>query len=215
MSLASGRRSRLGVTTCWSGTTAPQSRRLILFDAHQDTVPTDGMTIPPFEPRIDGGQAVWPRLVRHQGRHGGDAHRLRPAGPGTAGRLGLVLMACTVDEEFTHTGSSRLAEMDHGADLAIVAEPTLLDIVDCHKGALRWKIRTQASPATARPPNWAATPSTGWRSVLESLKRTPTRSPVDPPPGAWTADLVSRANRGRTERQRRARLVRGRDRPPT
>ena len=32
--------------------------------------------------------------------------------------------------------------MNHGADLAIVAEPTLLDIVHCHKGVLRWKIRT-------------------------------------------------------------------------
>src|SRR5439155_12551511 len=29
---------------------APESRRTILFDVHQDTVPTDGMTIPPFVP---------------------------------------------------------------------------------------------------------------------------------------------------------------------
>src|SRR5690349_10607986 len=35
---------------------APGSRTTLLFDAHQDTVPTDGMTIPPFEPRIEGGR---------------------------------------------------------------------------------------------------------------------------------------------------------------
>src|SRR5262249_15589 len=30
----------------------------------------------------------------------------------------------------------------HGAELAVVAEPTLLNLVSSHKGALRWKIRT-------------------------------------------------------------------------
>src|SRR4029079_9657171 len=33
---------------------AAQSRRRLVFDAHQDTVPTDGMTIEPFRPVIDG-----------------------------------------------------------------------------------------------------------------------------------------------------------------
>jgi acetylornithine deacetylase/succinyl-diaminopimelate desuccinylase-like protein len=121
---------------------APASRRLILFDAHQDTVPADGMIIPPFVPEIAGGRmygrgscdvkgslaamlVAFERLVRE-----------RPAGSAS------VLLACTVDEEFTHTGSSRLAATPHGADLAIVAEPTSLHLVHCHKGALRWKIRT-------------------------------------------------------------------------
>ncbi len=122
---------------------SPGSRRTLLFDAHQDTVPTDGMTIDPFSPElrdgrlygrgscdVKGGMAAmltaFARLVRE-----------RPAGSAS------VIMACTVDEEFTHTGSSRLADGNHGADLAIVAEPTLLKIVDRHKGAVRWKVRTR------------------------------------------------------------------------
>jgi len=120
---------------------SPAARTTLLFDAHQDTVPTDGMTIPPFEPRIASGRlfgrgscdvkggmaamlAAFARLVRE-----------RPAGAAS------VVMACTVDEEFTHTGSSHLAGAPHGADLAIVAEPTRLELVDCHKGAVRWKVR--------------------------------------------------------------------------
>ncbi|MBV8078628.1 MAG: M20 family peptidase, partial [Planctomycetaceae bacterium] len=35
---------------------APDARRTLLFDAHQDTVPTDGMTIPPFVPAIVSGR---------------------------------------------------------------------------------------------------------------------------------------------------------------
>jgi acetylornithine deacetylase len=121
---------------------APRGRRTVLFDAHQDTVPTDGMTIAPFVPEriagrlygrgscdVKGGMAAMlialARLVRD-----------RP--PSSAS----VLMACTVDEEFTHIGSTYLAAHATGADLAIVAEPTRLDLVNCHKGAIRWKVRT-------------------------------------------------------------------------
>jgi len=120
---------------------SPRDLKTVLFDAHQDTVPTDGMTIPPFTPEVregrlygrgacdvKGGMAAmleaFARLVRE-----------RPEGSAS------VIMACTVDEEFTHTGSSDLARMPKLADYAIVAEPTQLDIVHRHKGAVRWKIR--------------------------------------------------------------------------
>ncbi len=120
----------------------PGAKRTLLFDAHQDTVPTDGMTIDPFRPAIEGGRlygrgscdikggmaamlTAFARLVRE-----------KPQG------AAAVIMACTVDEEFTHKGSSRLAASRLGADLGIVAEPTMLQVVNCHKGAVRWKIRT-------------------------------------------------------------------------
>jgi acetylornithine deacetylase len=64
-----------------------------------------------------------------------------------------VLLAFTVDEEFTHTGSSALAESNHGAKLAIVAEPTRLDVVHCHKGAVRWKIRTRGVACHSSSPD--------------------------------------------------------------
>jgi acetylornithine deacetylase len=73
--------------------------------------------------------------------------RERPA------RAASVVLACTVDEEFTHTGSSRLAETQHGAVLAVVAEPTGLDLVHCHKGALRWKIRTHGVACHSSTPH--------------------------------------------------------------
>jgi acetylornithine deacetylase/succinyl-diaminopimelate desuccinylase family protein len=122
---------------------APQSRRLLVFDAHQDTVPTDGMTIDPFAPVIEGDRLYGRGSCDIKGGMAamlsGFARLVRERPSGSAS----VIMACTVDEEFTHQGSSRLATSRLGADLAIVAEPTQLDIVNCHKGAVRWKIRTQ------------------------------------------------------------------------
>jgi acetylornithine deacetylase/succinyl-diaminopimelate desuccinylase-like protein len=149
---------------------APESRRTILFDVHQDTVPADGMTIPPFVPEVRGGRlfgrgscdvkgslaamlAALARLVR-----------AKPAGSAS------VLLACTVDEEFTHTGSSRLAEMDHRAELAIVAEPTLLNLVHCHKGALRWKIRTRGLACHSSTPHLGVNAIYRMGRVLEALE---------------------------------------------
>jgi acetylornithine deacetylase len=149
---------------------APDSRRTILFDVHQDTVPADGMTIPPFEPTLEGGRlhgrgscdvkgsmaamlAAFARLVRE-----------RPAGSAS------VILACTVDEEFTHTGSSHLAESGHGAELAIVAEPTGLDLVHCHKGALRWKICTKGLACHSSMPHRGVNAIYRMGHVLQALE---------------------------------------------
>lgn len=126
----------------------------ILFDAHQDTVPVDGMTIEPFEPvekegrlygrgacDVKGGMAAmlsaFARLVRH-----------RP--PAAAN----VVMSCTCDEEATVAGICDLVRLwsepargetllSAAPDCALVAEPTELDVVVAHRGATRWKIRTR------------------------------------------------------------------------
>ena len=132
---------------------APGARRTILFDVHQDTVPVAGMTIPPFVPTISqgrlygrgscdvkGGMAAmlvaFARLVRE-----------RPRGSAS------VLLACTVDEEYTHTGSSRLAEQGLDVAMAIVAEPTRLDLVTTHKGAVRWKVEATGRACHSSTPH--------------------------------------------------------------
>lgn len=149
---------------------APDARRTLLFDVHQDTVPTDGMTIPPFEPTVEGGRvygrgscdvkggmaamlAAFERLVRE-----------RPSGSAS------VLLACTVDEEFTHVGSTVLAQSGHGADLAIVAEPTRLDLVHCHKGALRWKVRTHGVACHSSTPHLGKNAIYRMAGVLQRLE---------------------------------------------
>ncbi len=149
---------------------SPKGRRTLLFDAHQDTVPVDGMTIDPFAPVLEAGKlygrgacdikggmasmlTAFARLVRE-----------RPADSAS------VIMACTVDEEFTHTGSSRLADGHHGADLAIVAEPTRLDIVNRHKGAVRWKVRTRGVACHSSTPNLGQNAIYAMAKVVSALE---------------------------------------------
>src|SRR5262249_15813913 len=107
-------------------TDLPGPRRCLLLEAHQDTVPTDNMTIEPFAARIEDGKlygrgacdikggmaamlATFARLVRE-----------KPA------RAVNVTMACTVDEEHTFLGVQRLVQGPLKADEAVVAEPTQL-----------------------------------------------------------------------------------------
>jgi acetylornithine deacetylase/succinyl-diaminopimelate desuccinylase family protein len=118
----------------------PRAKRTLLFEAHQDTVPTDHMIIDPFGARVENGRlygrgacdikggmaamlAAFARLVRE-----------KPAGSAN------VIMACTVDEEHTFLGVQRLVRDGLRADGAIVAEPTNLRVVHTHKGAARWHV---------------------------------------------------------------------------
>ena len=131
----------------------PRARRTLLWDAHQDTVPVEGMTVAPFDPVVECGRlfgrgscdvkgglaamlAAFARLVRDRPR---DSAR--------------VILACTVDEEYTHTGSSALAAMGLDVDLAIVAEPTMLQVVTAHKGAVRWKVVTEGVACHSSSPS--------------------------------------------------------------
>lgn len=141
----------------------PGSQRTILFDAHQDTVPVDGMTIAPFEPverdgrvygrgacDVKGGMAAmlaaFARLVKE-----------RPPGAPN------VVMSCTCDEESTVLGVSDLIKLwsdpargesllDRRPDGSIVAEPTELDVVVAHKGATRWKLSTRGRACHSSSP---------------------------------------------------------------
>lgn len=130
-----------------------KSSRTILLDAHQDTVPVDGMTIPPFEPTEKDGRVYGRGSCDVKG---GMASMLaaftrlateRPAG------MANVVLSCSCDEEATSIGINHLAASwtgkatpyrlcPKGPDVAIVAEPTELDIVVAHRGATRWKLRT-------------------------------------------------------------------------
>ena len=122
--------------------TPPGATRTLLWEAHQDTVPVDGMVIDPFGGTVAGDRlsgrgacdvkagiacmfAAFARLVRE-----------KSAGPAA------VVLAFTVDEEHTFLGVQHLMKSGVTADWAVVAEPTGLDIVRAHKGVVRWQIET-------------------------------------------------------------------------
>ena len=154
---------------------------VVLLDAHQDTVPVEGMTIDPFRPTIRDG--------RLYGRGACDIKGGMTAMLGAVARLAAerpkpcptVLMACTVNEEHGFTGAQGLCELwSHvGArsilprkpDFAIVAEPTELDIVVAHKGMVRWQCRTRGRAAHSSLPHLGENAIFRMAPVLTALER--------------------------------------------
>ncbi len=128
---------------------------VLLLEAHQDTVPVDGMTIDPWNPAVREGR-VWGRGACDI--KGGLTAMLvaftRLAAERPAGRP-TVYLAATVNEEHGFSGAARLGRLwqerpefcPRRPDLAIVAEPTELDVVVAHKGAVRWRTHTRGRSA--------------------------------------------------------------------
>jgi acetylornithine deacetylase len=72
-----------------------------------------------------------------------------------------VILACPVNEELGYTGAQTIARqwsegdstlMPRKPDAAIVAEPTLLNVVVAHKGLVRWRCRTRGKAAHSSQP---------------------------------------------------------------
>lgn len=150
--------------------------RVLMLEAHQDTVPIDGMTIDPFAAEIKDN--------RLYGRGACDIKGGLAAMIAAIARLAVekpksrptVVLACTVNEEHGFTGATHwaatyaqtrstseagaaAAKPKRGAkpaspakatskllprvpDACIVAEPTRLNVVVAHKGAVRWRTHT-------------------------------------------------------------------------
>lgn len=160
---------------------ATPSARTILLDAHQDTVPVDGMTISPFEPTeregrvygrgacdVKGGMAAmlaaFTRLAKE-----------RPAG------MANVILSCSCDEEATSLGINHLAGSWTGKvpayslcpqrpDVAVVAEPTELDIVVAHRGATRWRLHTAGRACHSSRPSEGVNAIYRMARVLHALE---------------------------------------------
>lgn len=120
----------------------PTSRWTLLLEAHQDTVPTDNMIVEPFGAKIEGDKLYGRGACDIKGGMaamlGAFARCVREQPPGAAS----LIMACSVDEEHTMKGVLELVRRGLKADMAVVAEPTQLNIVHAHKGIVRWHLAT-------------------------------------------------------------------------
>jgi acetylornithine deacetylase len=149
----------------------PGARRTLLLEAHQDTVPTDHMTIDPFGAWIENGRLYGRGACDIKGGMAAMlaafARVARDQPPGAAN----VVMACTVDEEHTFTGVSELVRRGLKADLAVVAEPTQLNIVHAHKGVVRWHLLTTGRSCHSSSPEQGVNAIYRMGRVLVAVER--------------------------------------------
>ncbi|MFP4055787.1 MAG: M20 family metallopeptidase [Candidatus Brocadiia bacterium] len=123
----------------------------LLFVAHLDTVPVEGMTIAPFEPQVREGRLTGRGACDNKGSLAAMLTALRRVAE-AGGSRSPILFAGTVDEESGYAGIRALAREGLAAGAAFVGEPTALRIVIAHRGALRHALTTTGRSAHSAHP---------------------------------------------------------------
>jgi acetylornithine deacetylase len=121
------------------------ARRLIL-EAHTDTVSVKGMTIPPFEPRIEEGKLYGRGSCDTKAGLAAMMHAVASLHEDRLQPPCEVWLAAVVDEEYSYRGVARLCD-GLSAHAALVAEPTGLRAAIACKGVLRWRIVVRGKAA--------------------------------------------------------------------
>jgi acetylornithine deacetylase len=138
-----------------------QGGSILLLDAHQDTVATEGMTVEPFRALLREG--------RLYGRGACDDKGPMAAMLAAVARLAeerpaprpTVVLSLTVNEEHGFDGVKALVccwregaapVLPRPPDAAIVGEPTDLQVVVAHKGVIRWQCTARGRAAHSSQP---------------------------------------------------------------
>ena len=103
----------------------------LVLCAHLDTVGTAGMTIPPFDPRLESGKVFGRGSYDMKGSVA--AVMSAAATLARTGLRGRVLVALVVDEEYASVGASDFVRR-HPADACILTEPSEGRLILGHKG---------------------------------------------------------------------------------
>lgn len=150
----------------------------ILWEVHQDTVPADNMTVPAFEGVVAHGRVYGRGACDVKGSMASMLAALELLTHPGIERGYNLMVAFTVDEEHTFLGVQRLAGglealLPTGWSppaLAIVAEPTQLDLVTCHKGVVRWVVRVKGRACHSSMPQEGANAVFAAAPVLAALE---------------------------------------------
>lgn len=116
----------------------------LVFCGHLDTVGTKGMTIPPFEPKVEGNRVY--------GRGSYDMKGSATAVMSAAAALadthlsGRVVVALVADEEYASIGAQDFVKR-HRADACVLTEPSEGRLILAHKGFVWAEIVTTGRAA--------------------------------------------------------------------
>lgn len=116
----------------------------LVFCAHLDTVGTTGMTIPPFEPRLQGNRVYGRGSYDMKG--GAAAVLSMAVALGRENFPGRVLVALVADEEYASVGAQDFVKR-HKADACVLTEPSEGRLILSHKGFVWAEIITRGRAA--------------------------------------------------------------------
>ncbi|MEY4566119.1 MAG: Acetylornithine deacetylase [Planctomycetota bacterium] len=161
---------------------AGEDRPTLLWDAHQDTVPVEGMTIDPFLPKLEQGRIYGRGSCDVKGGLAAMLYAFRRLCLERPPNAPNVVLSCSCDEESTALGIAHVVRywtasesasrlLPKKPDGAIVAEPTELDIVVAHRGVTRFKIHTHGKACHSSDPTKGVNAIYRMAQVLSHLEQ--------------------------------------------
>lgn len=124
----------------------------ILLDAHVDVVPPgepETWTTPAFEPAMRDGNIYGRGACDMKGGLVSAVEALRSLQAEPDGLIGKVLLALVPGEEDGGSGTFALIEAGYTADVCVIPEPTGLEIVVAHGGAITFTLDVPGKAAHA------------------------------------------------------------------
>lgn len=146
---------------------APGSPEL-LFEAHLDTVGLSGKA--EAHPVVSGNLVHGRGACDTKGSLVAMVEAMRLLAMIPAGQRCSVTLAGTIDEEVAGTGAERLVGTEADYHLAIVGEPTGLELAVAHKGVLRFEIVTHGSPAHSSKPHLGVNAIEAMATVVAAIR---------------------------------------------
>ncbi len=168
---------------------------VMLWEVHQDTVGTTGMTIDPFGAEESDGR-IWGRgACDVKGPMAAMLAALAQVSRDDSAERPTIVLALCVNEECGFTGSKALCRLwTSGSDettdeevnvrgpltlarlrelrpqRAIVAEPTSFDVVVAHKGVVRWRCEARGRAAHSSQPEQGANAIYAMSAVVQAIE---------------------------------------------
>lgn len=157
--------------------------RQVVFEAHTDTVSTQGMAIDAFDPRVEKGKLYGRGACDTKGGLAAMMYAIASLARQGIQPTNDILLVAAIDEEYSYRGvlevcagdePRQLGQVASGqplqAQLAVVAEPTSLKLVVASKGVLRWKIETIGQAAHSSKPHLGRNAIVAMARVIHALQ---------------------------------------------
>ncbi|MEM9658129.1 MAG: M20/M25/M40 family metallo-hydrolase, partial [Planctomycetota bacterium] len=167
---------------------------VMLWDAHQDTVAVEGMSVDPFEAANRDGKIYGRGACDVKGGMAAMLCAASRVSKSPAKRRPSLLLSFTVNEECGFSGARSLAALWDASDdgpfgqaeccglsltdakslkpsRALVAEPTDLNVVTAHRGVVRWRCRTHGRAAHSSRPELGVNAVYGMAGLVDGVRR--------------------------------------------
>jgi acetylornithine deacetylase len=142
---------------------------LLMWQAHLDTVTPSGKAWP--KAVVEGTRVHGRGACDTKGSLVAMVEALRMVRALDPSERTSILFVGGIDEEVAGTGAMALCAERTDIDMAIVGEPTGLELATAHKGVLRFEIETVGSPAHSSKPHLGVNAIHKMTRVLDALER--------------------------------------------